>query len=134
MEFAPDENMSDRVFVQMNEMVKQMSKMGKGRMEELETRRKMESSFFAKVQSSGWDVEYREGRISGSLAWKVVRSELREHNYEKKGESKDEGKDTSAHSSLVERIYPSSRDSDIVIVVQPPSSSHFPSAAYKSYP
>ena len=60
-EFAPDENTSDRVFLQLSGALRQM--IGKGRLEELEKRGKTEDKFFAVVQSSGvWDVEYREGR------------------------------------------------------------------------
>ena len=62
-EFAPDENTSDRVFLQMSGALRQMNSIGKGRLEELEKRGKAEENFFGMVQSSGvWDVEYREGR------------------------------------------------------------------------
>lgn len=62
-EFAPDENTSDRVFMQMSGALRQMNSIGKGRLDELEKRAKAEDKFFGMVQSSGvWDVEYREGR------------------------------------------------------------------------
>lgn len=69
-EFAPDENTSDRVFMQMSGVfmqmsgaLRQMNSIGKGRLDELEKQAKAEDKFFGMVQSSGvWDVEYREGR------------------------------------------------------------------------
>ena len=62
-EFAPDENTSERVFLQIAGALRQMNNIGRGRLEELEKRGKAETEFFGMVQSSGvWDVEYREGR------------------------------------------------------------------------
>lgn len=62
-EFATDENTSDRAFLQMDGALRQMNNIGKGRLEELEKRKKAEEKFFATVQSSMvWDVDYREGR------------------------------------------------------------------------
>ncbi|KAL7526287.1 hypothetical protein ACHAXR_001411, partial [Thalassiosira sp. AJA248-18] len=73
-EYAPDETTSGRVFLRIGGSLQQMNNIGKNRLEELEKRGKAENKFFGMVQSSGvWDVDYREGRISGSLAWKAAR-------------------------------------------------------------
>jgi len=134
-EWAPEENTSDGVFRQMNAALRQMNKIGKGRLEELDKRGKAEEKFFGMVQSSGvWDVEYREGRISGSLAWKSARNELGDGQSKKEGE---EGKDSEKEDSqtfLIESFYPSSGNSELTIVVQPPTISSIPSPAPKAYP
>jgi thiol-disulfide isomerase/thioredoxin len=99
-EFSPNEEMSDRVFLQMNGTLRQaiMSSnnvANKGRVEELDKRGKMEEKFFTTtVQSSGvWDSDYREGRISGSLAWKAARRELGENNSTNNTSETEEKKD-----------------------------------------
>ena len=126
-EFSPDEVTSDRVIMQADAILKQMSKSPKGRLDELEKRGKIEASFFGMVQSSGvWDTEYREGRISGSLAWKAARSELGEKSSKKieseESQDNDEEEDVT-HSYLVESFRPDSRDKEVVIMVRPPSPS-----------
>lgn len=108
----------------MNATVKSMSNAPKGRIEELEKREKSEEKFFGLVQSSGvWDVDYKEGRISGSHSWKSVRGELGDA---KKGDvkvddSKEEEK-TQEALLLVESFYPAPhRQSTLSIRVQHPS-------------
>ena len=62
-EFAPDEDTSDGVMLQLGRSLSQINNIGKSRLEELEKRTKAEGKYFSLVQSSGvWDVEYREGR------------------------------------------------------------------------
>uniref|UniRef100_A0A7S2L2R3 Thioredoxin domain-containing protein n=1 Tax=Skeletonema marinoi TaxID=267567 RepID=A0A7S2L2R3_9STRA len=124
-EFSPNEVMSDQVFMQMNGTVRQMSKVAKGRAEELDKRAKMEEKFFNTVQSSGvWDSEYREGRISGSLAWKAARRELGgEDNDTSKTDEKKDGDDKASAgetSFWVESFLPSPRrQNDMTIAVRP---------------
>lgn len=123
-EFSPNEVMSDQVFMQMNGTVRQMSNMAKGRAEELDKRAKMEAKFFNTVQSSGvWDSEYREGRISGSLAWKAARRELGEGNDTSKTEEKKDGdgEDSPEETSFwVESFLPTPRhQNDVIIAVRP---------------
>mmetsp|Transcript_3126 Transcript_3126/g.4505 ORF Transcript_3126/g.4505 Transcript_3126/m.4505 type:complete len:1057 (-) Transcript_3126:831-4001(-) len=123
-EFSPNEVMSDQVFMQMNGTVRQTSNMAKGRAEELDKRAKMEEKFFNTVQSSGvWDSEYREGRISGSLAWKAARRELGEGNVTSKTEEKKDGDDEASSeetSFWVESFLPSPRyQNDLIIAVRP---------------
>lgn len=127
-EFAPDENISDRIFVQMNGGLRQMNNIGKGRLDELDKRNEAEQKFFGMVQSSGvWDVEYREGRISGSLAWKAARKELGDGKNESDGEKKEENnKDDEAHSFFVESFLPRTVTSPVSIAVQPPKQTHIP--------
>ena len=135
-EFAPDENTSDRIFVQMNGALRQMNNIGKGRLDELNNRNEAEQKFFSMVQSSGvWDVDYREGRISGSLAWKAARKELgdsgkKESNKEKKEENNE---DDEAHSFFVESFLPRTVTSPVSIAVQPPKQTHMPTQT-KSHP
>mmetsp|Transcript_13169 Transcript_13169/g.24217 ORF Transcript_13169/g.24217 Transcript_13169/m.24217 type:complete len:1061 (-) Transcript_13169:102-3284(-) len=134
-EFAPDENTSDRVFLQMSGALRQMNSIGKGRLEELEKRGKAEENFFGMVQSSGvWDVEYREGRISGSLAWKAARYELGDSKANVAGEEKKDNEQEDTQTFFIESFYPSSRHNDLTIVVQPPMLSSVPSAAPKAHP
>ena len=131
-EFAPDETTSEQIFLQMNGALRQSC--GKGRAEDLEKRGKAEDQFFSIVQSSGvWDVDYREGRISGSLAWKAARKELREGkntSKEKEGNGNDEQE---THSFHVESFYPSNSHDNLIITVQPPTPSTMP-VKYKSHP
>jgi len=128
-EFAPDENTSDRIFVQLSGALRQMNNIGKGRLDELDKRNEAEQKFFGMVQSSGvWDVDYREGRISGSLAWKAARKELgdggkKESNKETKEEDDE---DDEAHSFFVENFLPRTVTSPVSIAVQPPTKSHMP--------
>lgn len=140
-EYAPDEPSSQRAFVQMDNTLRQMNTtIVKGRLEELDKRNKAEAKFFDLVQSSGvWDVEYREGRVSGSLAWKAARQELGDRN-KTAGNSIKEGcaendKHEVMHSFFVESFYPSYSDEQkgVEIVVQPPSASSLPSTAPKSH-
>jgi nucleoredoxin len=140
-EYAPDEISSHRAFVQMDNTLRQMNTtIVKGRLDELDKRCKAEAKFFDLVQSSGvWDVEYREGRVSGSLAWKAARQEL---GNKTSGNDNKEGcvdNDTPelTHSFFVESFYPSYSDerSNVVeIVVRPPKAPSVPSTAPKSYP
>jgi len=123
-EFSPSEVMSDQVCMQMNGTVRQMSNMAKGRAEELDKRAKMEQKFFNTVQSSGvWDSEYREGRISGSLAWKAARRELGEGNDTTRTEEEKDGDDGASPeetSFWVESFLPSPRcQNDLIIAVRP---------------
>jgi hypothetical protein len=107
-EYGPDENTSNRAFLQMNSALKQMTNIPKGRSEELEKRGKTEDKFFGLVQSSGvWDTEYKEGRISGSHSWKAVRGELGEQGKKTDGSNAEEDKEKSQEASfLVESFYP----------------------------
>eukprot|EP00804_Cyclotella_cryptica_P029072 CCRYP_005259-RA/>CCRYP_005259-RA protein AED:0.02 eAED:0.02 QI:1661/1/1/1/0.75/0.6/5/3045/1066 len=132
-EFSPDENASDRAFLQANVTVKQIMSniIPRGRMEELEKRGKAEEMYFGLVQASGvWDSEYKEGRISGSWAWKAARSELghpeKKANHDKNNTSqeKDSKKNDQEASFLVESFYPAPhRQNNLTIRVQHPSSS-----------
>mmetsp|Transcript_22090 Transcript_22090/g.48034 ORF Transcript_22090/g.48034 Transcript_22090/m.48034 type:complete len:968 (-) Transcript_22090:25-2928(-) len=134
-EFAPDENTSERVFLQMSGALGQMNSIKKGRLEELEKRGKAEEKFFGMVQSSGvWDAEYREGRISGSLAWKAARYELGDNKEKREGEEGKDDEQEFMHSFFVESFYPSSRHNDLTIVVQPQMPSSVPSATPKANP
>ncbi|KAL9184428.1 hypothetical protein ACHAXT_002514 [Thalassiosira profunda] len=132
-EFAPNESTSDRVFRQIDGAVRQMSGAGKGRLEELEKRAKAEEAFFGMVQSSGvWDVDYREGRISGSHAWKAARQELGDNARNKGGgEEKEDGGEI-VQSFFVESFYPSTHHDNLTIVVRPPEPSNIPLTAPKS--
>ena len=144
-EYAPDEISSHRAFVHMDNTLRQMNTtIVKGRLEELEKRCKAEAKFFDLVQSSGvWDVEYREGRVSGSLAWKAARHELGDGNIKtSSGNDNKEGdvdNDTLelTHSFFVESLYPSyldERNNGVEIVVRPPKAPSVPSTAPKSHP
>jgi nucleoredoxin len=98
----------------------------KGRVEELDKRGKMEEKFFITVQSSGvWDSDYREGRISGSLAWKTARRELGENgnnitstSEEKKDNADGDKSSKEATSFWVESFLPSPKN-DLTIAVRP---------------
>jgi len=122
-EYCPDENTSDRAFMQMSSTVKQMSNIGKGRLDELEKRAKAEEKFFGMVQSSGvWDTEYKEGRISGSFMWKAARSELGEQTAHSANETKAKRDEEvpEIHSYVVESFNPSPhQQNEVVIVVRP---------------
>ena len=126
-EFGPDENASDRAFLQMNTTLKQMTNIPKGRMEDLEKRAKAEETFFGLVQSSGvWDSDYKEGRISGSWAWKAARSELGDHEKKKDDNNTRNDKDAKEKvqeaSFLVESFYPAPHhQNNLTIRVQHPS-------------
>jgi peptide-N4-(N-acetyl-beta-glucosaminyl)asparagine amidase len=142
-EYAPDEVSSHRAFVQMDNTLRQMnSTIVKGRLDELDKRCKAEAKFFDLVQSSGvWDVEYREGRVSGSLAWKAARQELGDGNNtsgndNKEGYVKNDTREVT-HSFFVESFCPSysdERNTVVEIVVRPPKAPSVPSTAPKSYP
>jgi len=127
-EFSPNEVMSDQVFMQMNGTVRQMSNIVKGRAEELDKRAKMEEKFFNTVQSSGvWDSEYKEGRISGSLAWKAARHELGKGSDTSKTEEKKDRDDKASPgetSFWVESFLPSPRcqNYELTIAVRPRAS------------
>ena len=142
-EYAPDEISSHRAFVQMDNTLRQMNTtIVKGRLDELDKRCKAEAKFFDLVQSSGvWDVEYREGRVSGSLAWKAARQELGDGNKTSGNDFKEGGVENDTHgkthSFFVESFYPSyldERNTVVEIVVRPPSALSVPSTATKSYP
>jgi len=69
----------------------QNGRLSASRVNELERRKSAERSFFAKCQSEAWDdAGTSEGRISGSLSWKVER-----------GEGGDRGRMTPSSSSKV---------------------------------
>jgi len=131
-EFAPDEESSENVFRLANQTIRQQQfgKIPKGRLEELDARMKMEAAFFVKVASSGvWDSDYKEGRISGSLAWKAARNELGEvHSVNEETIKSGAGKkakaseeDKKSESFLVESFYPLSRHENLIIKVRPSS-------------
>lgn len=103
--------------------MKQMLNIPKGRVEELNKRRDVEEAFFGLVQSSGvWDTEYKEGRISGSYAWKSVRGELGEGKKSNDGE--EEVQEEKEVSFVVESFYPAPhRQSQSMIRVGHPSKS-----------
>jgi hypothetical protein len=110
----------------MNSTIQQMSNVPKSRVDELERRGRVENKFFGLVQSSGvWDNDYKEGRISGSYAWKAVRGELGD---QKKHDNENESaKETNEEASLVmESFWPAPhRVGTLNIFVQHPSmSSH----------
>lgn len=124
-EYSPDEPTSDSAFYQMNSTIMQMSNVAKSRLEELERRGRVEDKFFGLVQSSGvWDNDYKEGRISGSYAWKSVRGELGNQKKSDDNESKEETNEEA--SFVVESFYPAPHRSGVLsIFVQHPSmSSH----------
>lgn len=106
----------------MNATIKQMINIPKGRMEELEKRSRTEDKFFGLVQSSGvWDEDYKEGRISGSYAWKSVRGELGESD-EKQSDSKKVKEESQEVSFVVESFYPApNSESKLTILVKHPS-------------
>eukprot|EP00580_Thalassiosira_gravida_P016583 CAMPEP_0201663636 /NCGR_PEP_ID=MMETSP0494-20130426/5360_1 /ASSEMBLY_ACC=CAM_ASM_000839 /TAXON_ID=420259 /ORGANISM="Thalassiosira gravida, Strain GMp14c1" /LENGTH=1060 /DNA_ID=CAMNT_0048142267 /DNA_START=184 /DNA_END=3366 /DNA_ORIENTATION=+ len=134
-EYAPDENASDRIFRQMNDALRQMNNTGKGRLEEIEKRGKAEAKFFGMVQSSGvWDVDYREGRISGSLAWKASRRELGDSKTKVEGVEGKESEEEETQTFFVESLFPSSRHNDLKMIVQPPMPSNVPSPSPKAHP
>jgi len=134
-EYAPDENTSDRIFLQMGGALRQMNNVGKGRLEDLEKREKTEAKFFGTVQLSGvWDVDYREGRISGSIAWKAARHELGDNTTKEEGEEKKDDIKEDTQTFFVESVYPSSRHKDLTIIVQPSMSSNVPSPTTNTHP
>lgn len=117
-EFSPNEVMSDHVFTQMNGAVRQISNVSMGRIEELDKRSKMEEKFFNIVQSSGvWDSEYREGRISGSWAWKAARHELGDGKSTTPEGKKDDRKAAEEASFWVESFLPSPYQNELTICV-----------------
>ena len=134
-EFAPDENTSERIFVQLSGALRQVNNIGKGRRDELDKRNEAEQKFFGMVLSSGvWDVDYREGRISSSLTWKAARKELGDGKKESKKKTKEENnEDDGAHSFFVESFLPNIRSTLVTIVVQPPTQSHIPTQTTSSH-
>ena len=128
-EFSPSEVSSDQVFLQMNGAVRQMSNVAKGRVDELDKRGKVEEKFFNNIQSSGvWDSDYREGRISGSLAWKAARREMGEGNTttstkteEEKKKDDDKASSKEETSFWVESFLPPSTpgQNELSIAVRP---------------
>ena len=119
-EFSQSEATSDQVFLQMNSTLRQMSNVPKGRAEELDKRKSMEEKFFNTVQSSGvWDSDYREGRISGSLAWKAARRELGETAAVSESDEKsEEGSKPSLEetSFWVESFLPTTTEKNVVTI------------------
>lgn len=107
--------------MQMNATIRQMTNIPKGRIDELDKRQKTEEAFFGLVQSSGvWDVDFKEGRISGSYAWKLARGELGEGK--KCGDDADDKEEEKEASFVVESFYPApQRQDQLTICVQHPS-------------
>lgn len=122
------EYQSDMIIAQFNTGMRSNQNIRAVRIGELDRRNKMEQAFFRSTETSGqWDgVDYSEGRISGSLAWRACRGEVGDKQVK---DVKDKNKIHSVRNEIsssfyhVESFHPSPNYSSkcSITVTAPPS-------------
>ena len=107
----------DMIVSQFNTTVRAGAKLTKGRTQELKNRDDIENKFLRTTeQMVGWneDDDYHEGRLSGSLAWRISRGEMRDKT-EERSESTAQEKDELSFSHVyhVETFHPAPYNNSI---------------------
>mmetsp|Transcript_18760 Transcript_18760/g.41735 ORF Transcript_18760/g.41735 Transcript_18760/m.41735 type:complete len:1089 (-) Transcript_18760:816-4082(-) len=136
-EITTSEEQSETIIAQINSSLSSNSSLSKARQDELDRRASEEKKFFHLAQQSGtWQGNvYKEGRISGSLAWRAARDELGEDGGESRNgdfEGLGAREPETGKFFHVESFHPrpSGRDSSnmlsITVTMAPPLSSASP--------